>query len=254
MEKFTLKDCKGKDHLVPLEVTALRMVEAQYHISTRKLVDSLEEQSILEDLIESNKPAFPQDSSGLHYLLSRPFRYPPLMNGSRFGTRFEPSFWYGSLQLDTLMAETAFYRFHFLRASEAQFGEVVTSHTVFAAKIKTARGLDLTQPPFSSWASLISSPISYRDSQELGKALRQDQVEVICYQSARDPKKGSNIALATPKAFAQKSPVSNSFQSWQCITNKKVADFMRLSSIFNETRSYSIDIFKVNSQLPFPAY
>jgi hypothetical protein len=43
------EECKGIDHLTTLNTTAWRMIEAQHIISTRKLVDSLEELNILED-------------------------------------------------------------------------------------------------------------------------------------------------------------------------------------------------------------
>src|SRR4030095_6173771 len=105
MEKNIWEHCKGTDHLISFSISAWRMIEAQYITTTRKLVDSFEEQDILEELIESNKPSLKENSLELHYLLSTPFRYPPLKNGSRFGTRFEPSFWYGSLELNTAMAE-----------------------------------------------------------------------------------------------------------------------------------------------------
>ncbi|MBV8801486.1 MAG: RES family NAD+ phosphorylase, partial [Gammaproteobacteria bacterium] len=216
-------------------------------------VDSLEEQKILEDLIESTKPPFKDESFKWHYLLSTPFRYPPLQNGSRFGTRFEPSFWYGSLELTTAMAETAYYRFNFLRASKAEFGNIITNHTVFSAKIITQNGIDLTQLPFSKFTSRISSPVSYEESQMLGNAMRQSKVESFAYQSARDPDKGINIALTSPKAFLHKKPENKSFQSWQCIINNDVADFIRLSSISNEMKSFTLECFLHNGTLPFPA-
>ncbi len=253
MEQNVWKYCEGANDLKSFSLNAWRIVEAQHITSTRKLVDSFEEQNILEELIESNKPPLTTGSLELHFLLSTPFRYPPLKNGSRFGTRFEPSFWYGSLELNTAMAETAYYRFNFLRASKAEFGNVVTSHTAFSAQIKTERGIDLTQSPFSEFTSIISSPVSYQESQTLGKAMRQDNIESFLYQSARDPNKGKNIGLFTPKAFGQKKPDSKSFQSWQCIINQNVADFVRLSSVNTETKSFLIAWFMSDGKLPFPA-
>ena len=54
-----------------------RLIEAQHRVSTLKLVDTLEEQSTLEDLIEQTKPAIPVDCRHLDYLLATPFRYAP---------------------------------------------------------------------------------------------------------------------------------------------------------------------------------
>jgi hypothetical protein len=247
------QQCNGSKHIKPFNDSAWRIVEAQHIISTRKLVDSLEEQEILEELIETSKPPVKEETSTLHYLLYTAFRYPPLKHGSRFGTKFEPSCWYGSLELDAALAETAFYRFHSLRASKADFGNVITNHTAFAALIKTTKGIDLTQSPFDNFVADISSPHSYEQSQLLGKAMREDGVEAFCYQSARDPSKRKNIALFTPTAFLNKKPVHSSFQSWQCIMNRDVADFIRVAVTANETKSFNIDMFTVNEKLPFPA-
>ena len=49
------------------------MVEAQHQVSTRKLVDSLEEQALLEELIEASKPPN-RTGARLHVLLSTPDR------------------------------------------------------------------------------------------------------------------------------------------------------------------------------------
>ena len=84
--------CAGDSRQRPLRLSAWRVVEAQHQVSTRKLVDTLEEQSLLEDLIDAAKPPDPTQGR-LHYLLSTPFRYPPLRHGSRFGTRHEPGLW-----------------------------------------------------------------------------------------------------------------------------------------------------------------
>jgi hypothetical protein len=53
------------------------MVESQEQIATRGYVDTLAEQSVLEELLEESKPAYPDKTTDLHYLLKTPFRYPP---------------------------------------------------------------------------------------------------------------------------------------------------------------------------------
>ncbi|WP_158661005.1 hypothetical protein [Thiomicrorhabdus sp. Milos-T2] len=64
-----------------------------------KIVDSFEEQSLLEALIDNTKPK----SGERHYLIQTPFRYPPLNHGSRFATRFEPSLFYAGLSLNSAL-------------------------------------------------------------------------------------------------------------------------------------------------------
>ena len=91
----------------------IRVVESQEQIASNQLVDSLEEQIQLEELLEQSKPNLKNTDNRLSYLLSTPFRYPPLIHGSRFGSRFEPSLFYASKQLVTAFSETAFYLFYF---------------------------------------------------------------------------------------------------------------------------------------------
>ena len=42
-----------------------RFVEAQHRVSTLKLVDTLDEQALLEELLEENKPVLPRECAGL---------------------------------------------------------------------------------------------------------------------------------------------------------------------------------------------
>jgi hypothetical protein len=55
--------------------TCWRLVEAQHRVSTLKLVDTVEEQTVLEEQIQGTKPPLPPGAERLHYLLSTPFRY-----------------------------------------------------------------------------------------------------------------------------------------------------------------------------------
>ena len=103
--------CAGVEQIIPLRGRLVRLVENQGQVATLQLVDTLEEQALLEQLLESSKPSLPPGDEPLHYLLRTPFRYPPLRWGSRFGRRHEPSLFYAACRLETAMAETAFYRF-----------------------------------------------------------------------------------------------------------------------------------------------
>ena len=111
-------ECAGTSRIRPFGASPWRVVEAQHLVSTRKLVDSVEEQMLLKDMIESVKPPF-AGGERLHVLLRTPFRYPPLRHGSRFATRHERSLWYGSDSIRTACAELAYYRFVFLEGSAA---------------------------------------------------------------------------------------------------------------------------------------
>ena len=72
--------CAGGSKVARLRLSPWRVVEAQHQVSTRKLVDSIDEQAILEQLIETSKPV-DATAGRRHVLLATPFRYPPLRHG-----------------------------------------------------------------------------------------------------------------------------------------------------------------------------
>ena len=83
-----------------------RGVEAQHVIATMRLADNAAEQRVLEELLETSKPALPPGAARRHYLVSTPFRYrAPL--ASRFRRPQDPGVWYGAEALRTACAEVA---------------------------------------------------------------------------------------------------------------------------------------------------
>ena len=92
-----------------------RVIEAQHHVSTLKLVDSVAEQETLEDLIERTKPPLPPECRDLNYLLSTPFRYGAVYpKGSRFRRAgMTAGVFYASETPQTAVAEMTFYRLLF---------------------------------------------------------------------------------------------------------------------------------------------
>ena len=229
-------------------------MEAQHITSTRKLVDSDEDHRILEEEIDRLKPPLPMDTEfqGFHYLLSTPFRYPPLQHGSRFGTRRERSLWYGSEQLSTVQAEVAYYRFLFLSGSSAVFDDSELRLTAFTVPVSSIAGIDLTAHPFSPFGSRISSKTLYTDSQDLGLEMRSAGVEVSRYYSARDREDGVNIALFTPNGFSSKNPLTS--QTWICSSSSSRTEFSRSDLLSRETRVFDRGDFEVEGKLPAPAF
>ena len=127
-------ECNGINCRQSFDWEPLRMVEAQHISSSRDLVESWEEHELLETLLEKSKP---QIATNKHYLVFTPFRYPPLAYGSRFGNTLEPSIWYGSLNLETVLAEVAFYRLKFFDDTSANLEYIEIPMTLFKAYIKT---------------------------------------------------------------------------------------------------------------------
>jgi hypothetical protein len=229
-----------------------RAVEAQHHISTRKLVHSREEQELLEDLIDRVKPPIaPGESRRLHYLLFTPFRYPPLPHGSRFGTRRERGIWYGSDQLPTAFAEVAYYRLLFLEGTAAPLGTVTTQLTAFRVNARSARGVDLTKPPFASHRRTIASPTTYAATQALGRAMRDAGVELFRYPSARDPAGGPNIAAFTADVFGRSRP--RDLQTWHCTAARDLVEFTKRDYFGRAAHAFLRSAFLVDGQLPAPA-
>jgi hypothetical protein len=241
--------CAGGSELRPLRLTAWRIVEAQHQISTRKLVSTLEEHAVLEDLIESAKPPDP-GRGRLHYLLATPFRYPPLRHGSRFGTRGEPGIWYGSETFETAAAELAYYRFVFLEGTRADLGSVTTDHTAFTAALRSARAVDLVGPPFDAHRAAIASPTGYGDAQALGAAMREAGVELFRYPSARHAG-GVNAGVLSPAVFGGVKP--RALETWHCTATRTRVDLMRRDYFTPAQLTFDRDQFLVDGRLPSPA-
>ncbi len=245
--------CAGSSRVRGLSARPFRLVEAQHLTSTRKLVDSADEQALLETLIERAKPPVPSgpEFDGRHFLLTTSFRYPPLRHGSRFATRFERSLWYGSKQRRTAFAEAAYYRLVFLEGTRADLGRLEVEVSAFRVPVRTRRGIDLTKAPFDLEAERISSPVRYDDSQALGAAMREAGVEAFRYRSARDRDGGVNVALFTPKAFA--APRPEAFETWTCTATRERVEFQRKDFFERATVGFVRAAFLVGGALPTPA-
>jgi RES domain len=235
------------------------VVEAQHVVSTRKLVDSDAEQVLLEELIDRAKPPAPPEPefAGLHYLLTTPFRYPPLRHGSRFGTRTERGLWYGSETLPTAFAETAYYRLLFLAGTSAELEPLLGDVSAFAVAVRTERGVDLTASAFTRHQAEISSPSRYDLSQRLGREMRADGVEACRYRSARDAEGVANLALFTPRAFAARRPSPP--EAWLCAATREAVEFSPRDVLRHgdrrkrRARRYLRAQFLVDDRLPAPA-
>jgi hypothetical protein len=242
--------CAGASRLAPLALSPWRVVEAQHLVSTRKLVDSADEQAVLEQLIEASKPSDP--TRGRHLvLLSTPFRYPPLRHGSRFGARHERGLWYGSEDQRTLFAEAAYYRLVFLEGTRADLGIVTTWHTAFTVSSKTDRGIDLTAKPFDRHRPAISSSSSYDASQGLGRAMREGGVEMFRWHSARDAQGGVNVGIFTPAVFRAAKP--RDLETWHAAATRDRVEFVRRDWSDAQIHAFPRGQFLVDGRLPAPA-
>ncbi len=185
-----------------------RVVESQSRVATLKLVDTLDEQAILEAELEGSKPLIPTSCAGLDYLLATPFRYAPYRHGSRFRrARQTEGCFYAAERVETAVAEEAFYRLlFFLDAPAARRPANAQERSAFRVPAGTEHAIDLTIPPLDCDAALWGHLTDYGPCQALADAARAAGVEAIRYPSVRDPGGGANFALLSPAAFRATRP------------------------------------------------
>jgi hypothetical protein len=197
-----------------------RIVEAQHRVSTMKLVDTLAEQERLELLLEASKPPLPPECQHLHYLLATPFRYgAPYPRGSRFRRAgLTPGVFYASATARTAVAEMAFHRLLFFAESPATpWPSNAGEYTAFAVQLRSASGLDLTAAPLAADRERWTHTTDYAACQELADTARIAGVELLKYESVRDPapKGGIDFALLTCRAFVCREPLER--QTWRML-------------------------------------
>ena len=203
-----------------------RMVEAQHIVSTSKIVDTMAEQSLLEDILEESKPPIPKETADLHFLLFSPFRYEPRQpTGSRFRAGYEPGVFYAAETVCTAAAEVGYWRWRFLQDTLGLERLQPCSFTAFTVPIK-ANCIDLREPPFASESYQWRHPTDYSATQALGRIAREADIGVIQYQSVRNPEQHFCVAVLTPLAFAAKKPDAAT-QTWSLTISTEEAIWIR---------------------------
>lgn len=196
--------------------TCWRLVEAQHHVSTLKLVDSVDEQELLEDLIEEGKPPLPPECRDLHYLLSTPFRYGAVYpTGSRFRRAgMTEGVFYAAEAPQTAVAEMAFCRLLFFAESpDTPWPANPAEYTAFSAEYATKKAIDLTKGKYSADRARWMHVTDYSYCQAFADVARAAKIEIIRYASVRDPDHGINLAILTCRAFAKPQPIEQ--QTWR---------------------------------------
>jgi len=191
-----------------------RVVEAQSKVSTMKLTDTLDEQLLIETLIEETKYPVPAECRHLGYLLFTPFRYKPYPKDSRF-RRAGPTegVFYAAEFVETAVAEAVFHRLLFYSESpDTPWPANPGEYTAFASEFATARATDLSRPPFLANKAFWTDPVDYTACLNLVDAVRAAALEVLRYESVRDPQSRANLALLTCRVFTQNDFVDR--QTW----------------------------------------
>ena len=198
-----------------------RAVEAQHLVATMSLVDTLDEQYLLEELLEAGKPPVPLAAVSLPFLLFTPFRYTSPYP-SRFRAAHEPGIWYGAFDRQTACAEVGYWRWRFLMDSDGlNGGELKTEHTLFQARV-SGRHIDLTRAPWDALASHWCHPRDYSHCHQLAQQARVRGLDWIRYDSARHPR-GDCAAVLQPQALQLHEPTRA--ETWICRVTRATVIF-----------------------------
>jgi RES domain len=191
----------------PYRAEIWRVVEAQHKSSTTRLTDDLDDQRLLEDMIDEVKPRVPPNCEHLHFLLQTPFRYAPYPHSSRFRrANSYPGVFYGAEAQLTAVTELAFYRMLFFQEAPGMvLPALPVEHRAYAVECSTEKAFDLIEPPFDQNRALWTDYSDYAACQALADRARLEGVDVIRYQSVRDPA-GRCVAILAPTAFAKPEP------------------------------------------------
>jgi len=243
--------CNAEKHITTISDDFVRIVESQQQIATTRIVDTLEEQAILEQLLESTKPLLKTTNRQLHYLFATPFRYPPLKHGSRFGTHFEPSLLYGSKTIETVLIECSYYRFLFWQgmSEPPASNKFITEHTLFAGRYHSEQALQLQYSPFTEYKDILRDPENYRDTQQFGLSMREAGITAFEYFSARNKKLGINVALFYADALIVNEPLYQN--QWICSTTSNNVRFVSRND--KKVYGFNISEFLVAGNLPMAA-
>lgn len=209
----------------PWRSVAWRMVESQHIAATMKLVDTRDEQDLLESLLESSKPRLGGGLAGLHYLLATPFRYSPLRSGSRFRGVTDPGVFYGAESIRTAGAELGYWRWRFLQDAPDLERLDPVAHSAFSVAMDT-RAVDLRLPPFDADRPVWRHRTDYAPTQSFARTAREAGIGGIVYQSVRDPEPAWCVALLSPAGFAQSVPRTG-MQTWYLAVSRRAVTWRR---------------------------
>ena len=206
-----------QNNTVELAMSAFRMVETQYIAATMRLVDSANEQALLEQMLDDSKPPMPLLPS-VHYLLAAPFRYLPTI-GSRFRSANMPGLWYGAADAYCACAEIAYWRQKFLLDSAGLLNQhLTTEHSMYEAAV-SGRAIDLTAEPWRQAAAAWTHTSDYAETQKLGQLVREsNSVAWIHYASARAT--GHTCAAVFDPLSLTMVTKDSRYEQWYCHTTK----------------------------------
>jgi len=176
---------------------------------------NLPDQAVLETILDEAKPRIPDELDGLHWLLATPFRYRPLIGGSRFRRADDPGVFYGAEDRQTACAEAGYWRLRFWLDSEGLAARPASLElTLFEFHGASPCLLDLTRQPLAADHRFWRDPDDYHATQALAVQARAAGIGLLRYESARR-QTGVCLAVLTPAVFrAVPEPYRHQQQTW----------------------------------------
>lgn len=196
-------------------MVAWRGVEAQHVVSTMRLVDTPQEQDLLEQLLEASKPPLPLAAQPKHYLLATPFRYSPA-HESRFRPAHGKGQWYGAQNVYAACAEVAYWRHRFILDSAGLLDQVVlTEHSFFQAVLEGA-SIDLMEPPWVQARDDWTHASDYRANHAVASEAQRRNVQWLSYESARAQGERCAVAFDVDSLYEPAQGLDRTIERWVC--------------------------------------
>lgn len=207
-------------------MVAWRGVEAQHVVSTMRLVDTAQEQSLLEQMLEDSKPALPPTARPTHYLLSTPFRYSPA-HPSRFRPMNAKGQWYGAQSIYGACAEIAYWRHRFILDSAGLQDQVLLTEHSFFQGVLEGPSIDLMEPPWVQARAQWTHGSDYSATHAVAAQARHRDVQWLAYESARAPGERCAVALDVDCLREPPQSLDSTLQRWVCKTTRSAVMFTR---------------------------
>ena len=117
-------------------------------------------------------------------------------------------------QVETALAEMAFYRLLFFAESpDTPFPANAADYTAFSVELTSRQSIDLTAAPLVVDAAQWTDPVTYESCQALAESARSAGIDLIRYQSVRDPARRANLAVLNCTVFSSPAPTTR--QTWK---------------------------------------
>src|SRR5262249_52476145 len=118
---------------------------------------------------------------------------------------FEAGVWYGGEVLRTSLAEKRYWGLRFFFGFPGPPGFKPLPHPAFQATVR-GQTIDLRTGPFAGDRAQWIHRTNYSATQALATSARIAGVQVIRYESVRDPEHAGCAAVLTPEVFVKPKP------------------------------------------------